>query len=130
MTDNRRENADKLTLKEMCDLFDVTPRTLRYYEYIELIFPEKKGRTRLYGSAEKARLTLIKRGRRVGFSLEEVRQWLELYDQDPTQTAQMQALLEKSYVQLEELFERRKEVDQAIEELKTMQEHAKKHLKK
>ena len=56
----------------MCEKFDVTPRTLRYYEYIELLSPEKDGRARFYGSREVARMTLILRGRRFGFSLEEI----------------------------------------------------------
>ncbi len=66
----------RLSFKEMCAKFDVTARTLRYYEYIELLSPEKDGRSRLYGPKEVARMTLILRGRRFGFSLEEIRQWL------------------------------------------------------
>lgn len=60
---------DRLTFKEMCAKFDVTPRTLRYYEYIELLSPEKEGRSRFYTPREVARMTLILRGRRFGFSL-------------------------------------------------------------
>jgi len=55
---------DRLTFKEMCAKFDVTPRTLRYYEYIELLSPDREGRSRFYGSRELARMTLIMRGRR------------------------------------------------------------------
>ena len=69
----------RLSFKEMCARFDVTPRTLRYYEYIELLAPEKEGRARFYGPREMARLKLILRGRRFGFSLEEIRQWLLIY---------------------------------------------------
>jgi len=54
---------------------------LRYYEYIELISPRREGRSRLYGAREVARMTLILRGRRFGFSLEEIRQWLLIYEQ-------------------------------------------------
>ena len=71
---------DRISFKEMCARFDVTPRTLRYYEYIELLAPRKEGRARFYGPREVARLTLILRGRRFGFSLEEIRQWLQIYD--------------------------------------------------
>lgn len=71
----------RLTFKEMCARFDVTPRTLRYYEYIELLAPEKEGRARYYGPREIARMTLVLRGRRFGFSLEEIRQWLLIYQQ-------------------------------------------------
>lgn len=74
----------RLSFKEMCAKFDVTPRTLRYYEYIELLQPEKEGRARFYGPREVARMTLILRGRRFGFSLEEIRQWLLIYRQKGT----------------------------------------------
>ncbi len=76
--------AERLSFKEMCARFDVTPRTLRYYEYIELLSPEKEGRTRFYGTRETARMTLILRGRRWGFSLEEIRQWLLIYEEKGT----------------------------------------------
>ncbi|WP_410217844.1 MerR family transcriptional regulator [Paracoccus sp. (in: a-proteobacteria)] len=71
---------DQISFKEMCTRFDVTPRTLRYYEYIELLQPRREGRARFYGPREVARMTLILRGRRFGFSLEEIRQWLQIYD--------------------------------------------------
>ncbi|MDQ1898952.1 MerR family DNA-binding transcriptional regulator [Paracoccus sp. WLY502] len=70
-----------ISFKDMCARFDVTPRTLRYYEYIELLNPRKEGRARFYGPREIARMTLILRGRRFGFSLEEIRQWLLIYEQ-------------------------------------------------
>lgn len=70
-----------ISFKDMCTRFDVTPRTLRYYEYIELLDPRKEGRSRFYGPREIARMTLILRGRRFGFSLEEIRQWLLIYEQ-------------------------------------------------
>jgi len=76
--------GDRLTFKEMCAKFEVTPRTLRYYEYIELLSPQKEGRTRFYTPREIARMTLILRGRRFGFSLEELRQWLLIYDEQGT----------------------------------------------
>jgi DNA-binding transcriptional MerR regulator len=63
----------------MCARFDVTPRTLRYYDEIELLSPERAGRARWYGPREVARMTLILRGRRFGFGLEEIRRWLEMY---------------------------------------------------
>ena len=72
--------TERLSFKEMCARFDVTPRTLRYYEYIELLAPEKEGRSRFYGPREIARMTLILRGRKWGFSLEEIRQWLLIYE--------------------------------------------------
>ena len=82
--------GDRISFKDMCTRFDVTPRTLRYYEYIELLAPQKEGRARFYGPREVARMTLILRGRRFGFSLEEIRQWLEIYEKQGTR-AQMEA---------------------------------------
>eukprot|EP01031_Cornospumella_fuschlensis_P003924 gene3924-4893_t len=71
--------SERLSFKEMCARVDVTPRTLGYDEYIELLDPEKSGRARFYGPREVARMKLILRGRRFGFSLEEIRQWLLIY---------------------------------------------------
>jgi DNA-binding transcriptional MerR regulator len=112
---------DRLTFKEMCARFDVTPRTLRYYESIELLQPERKGRTRYYGPREVARMTLILRGRRWGFSLEEVRQWLLIYDQHGTE-AQLRAFLDLADRQLAVLEERRAQLDTAIAELRAQRD--------
>ena len=92
----------RLSFKEMCAKFDVTPRTLRYYEYIELLSPEREGRSRFYGPREVARMTPIMRGRRFGFTLEEVRQWLMIYD-DEGSAAQMRVLFETSDQQIAKL---------------------------
>jgi DNA-binding transcriptional MerR regulator len=109
--------SERLTFKEMCARFDATPRTLRYYEYIELLSPEKEGRSRFYSSREIARMTLILRGRRWGFSLEEIRQWLEIYEQKGT-TAQMATFIELADRQLEALNEERQQLDETIADLK------------
>ncbi|MBE9475815.1 MAG: MerR family DNA-binding transcriptional regulator [Proteobacteria bacterium] len=124
------DDQDKLTLKEMCEKFEVTPRTLRYYEYIELLKPEKKGRTRLFGCKEMARLELILRGRRFGFSLEEIRQWLELYNQDANNKTQMESWLELSGSQIKELEYRKLQLEETIEELNNLRKHTKAALAK
>ena len=105
---------ERLTLKEMCEKFDVTPRTLRHYEYIELLEPEKEGRTRYYGPREIARLKLILRGRRFGFPLEGVRQWLLLYDSDPKNRNQTETWIEVAGNQIKELEASRLELDETI----------------
>jgi DNA-binding transcriptional MerR regulator len=115
----------RLTFKEMCARFDATPRTLRYYEYIELLQPEKDGRARFYGPREVARMTLILRGRRFGFSLEEIRQWLEIYERKGT-SAQMAALVALADRQLVELKRQRDEIDAAIADLESLRETASK----
>lgn len=106
----------RLSFKDMCTKFDVTPRTLRYYEYIELLSPEKEGRARFYGPRELARMTLILRGRRFGFSLEDIRQWLLIYEKEGT-TAQMRKWTELADRQLIELAEQKKQLDDTINEL-------------
>ena len=120
----------KLSLMEMAEAFDVTPRTLRYYEYIELLIPEKQGRKRFYGGSEKARLRLIMRGRRWGFSLEEIRQWLELYDRETQNRAQMEKWIELSENQMAELESRKAELQQSIDEMARLQEEVRASLAK
>lgn len=110
-----------LSFKEMCAHFDVTPRTLRYYEYIELLSPARDGRTRLYGPREVARLTLILRGRRFGFSLEEIRQWLLLYDQKGSRE-QAGAFLELADRQLIELNRQREDLEATIADLRALRD--------
>ena len=111
----------RLGFKEMCAKFGVTPRTLRYYEYIELLRPEKEGRARFYGPREVARMTLILRGRRFGFSLEEIRQWLEIYQQKGT-TAQMQAWVAMADRQLGALEAQKAELDGTIHDLRALRD--------
>lgn len=112
---------EKLSFKEMCAKFDVTPRTLRYYEYIELLAPERDGRARWYTPREVARMTLILRGRRWGFSLEEIRQWLEIYEKEGT-SAQMQAFIDLADRQLAELDKQKGEIEAAILDLKSLRD--------
>lgn len=111
--------SEKLGFKEMCERFDVTPRTLRYYEYIELLTPERAGRARFYGKREIARMKLILRGRRFGFPLEDIRQWLQVYDNEGNE-AQMRLWIERADAQLAELEEQRSQLDEAMEELRRL----------
>lgn len=114
--------TDKLlSFKEMCARFDVTPRTLRYYEYIELLSPVKEGRARFYGPREVARMTLILRGRRFGFSLEELRQWLLLYDHKGTQE-QYRVWVELANRQLAVLEQQRADLDATIADLRQLRD--------
>ncbi|MCA3450955.1 MAG: MerR family DNA-binding transcriptional regulator [Rhodobacter sp.] len=113
----------RLSFKEMCARFDATPRTLRYYEYIELLQPGKDGRARFYGPREIARMTLILRGRRFGFSLEEIRQWLLIYETRGT-SAQMRALVDLADRQLAQLRRQKDETETAIAELQSLRDRA------
>ncbi len=109
----------RLTFKEMCARFEVTPRTLRYYEYIELLSPERQGRSRFYRARECARMTLILRGRKFGFQLEELRQWLLIYDQEGTET-QMEVFLGMAERKLKELKEQQIQLAETLEELENL----------
>ena len=110
-----------LSFKEMCAAFDVTPRTLRYYEYIELLQPTREGRSRYYGPREQARMKLILRGRKFGFALEDIRQWLLMYEREGTDE-QMRVWVENADLQLKELAEQRKQIDEAMKELKQLRD--------
>lgn len=116
----------RLTFKEMCAKFDVTPRTLRYYEYIELLGPERDGRARYYGPREVARLTLILRGRRWGFALEEIRQWLEIYEEEGTE-AQMRNWVKLADQKLTELDHQRAQLEEAMTELRNTRDEVAKN---
>ncbi|WP_296418746.1 MerR family transcriptional regulator [Pseudooctadecabacter sp.] len=111
----------RLSFKEMCAKFDVTPRTLRYYEYIELLSPEREGRSRFYGPKELARMTLILRGRKFGFPLEEIRQWLLIYENEGTE-AQMKTWVDYATRQLGELEEQRRQLDETMDELRRLRD--------
>lgn len=120
-------SEQRLSFKEMCAKFDVTPRTLRYYEYIELISPTREGRSRYYGPREVARMTLILRGRRWGFALEDIRQWLEIYEEKGTD-AQLRTWIDLADRQLEELRSQKEQLEQSIAELKEARDSTEKSL--
>ena len=107
-----------MTIREMCDLFEVTPRTLRFYEQKELLFPIREGQKRLFTRRDRARLKLILRGKRFGFSLEEIRQLLELYDKGDQQRTQIARSYEIGQERLADMIRQRDDLTMAIEELK------------
>ena len=107
-----------MTIREMCDLFEVTPRTLRFYEQKELLFPIREGQKRLFTRRDRARLKLILRGKRFGFSLEEIRQLLDLYDVGDQQRTQLAAAYDVARDRLAELIRQRDELNAAIDDLK------------
>ena len=107
-----------MTIREMCDAFDVTPRTLRFYEAKELLFPERRGTKRLFTRRDRARLKLILKGKRFGFTLEDIRQLLDLYDPDQQNLPQMQRAYELGKERLVDLEARRAELESIITDLK------------
>jgi len=112
-------DPETMSIREMCDAFEVTPRTLRFYESKELLFPIREGQKRLFTRRDRARLKLILRGKRFGFSLEEIRQLLELYYVGDQQETQLKRTLEVARERLDDLERRRAELDDAIDEMKS-----------
>ncbi|NVO24198.1 MerR family DNA-binding transcriptional regulator [Donghicola sp. C2-DW-16] len=107
-----------MTIREMCEAYDVTPRTLRFYEAKELIFPIRDGQKRLFTKRDRARLKLILRGKRFGFSLEEIRQLLDLYHMGDQQLTQLTRTHEVGLERLRSMEQQRDELTEAIEDLK------------
>ncbi|PID36561.1 MAG: MerR family transcriptional regulator [Rhodobacterales bacterium] len=108
---------DVMTIREMCDSFGVTARTLRFYESKELLSPIREGQKRLFTRRDRARLKLILRGKRFGFPLEEIRQLLDLYDVGDQQYTQYKETMDAAADHLAELRKQREELDEAIEDL-------------
>ena len=107
-----------MTIREMCDAFDVTPRTLRFYESKELLFPQRDGQKRLFSKRDRARLKLILRGKRFGFSLEEIRQLLDLYHVGDQQHTQLSRSVSVGRERLADMERRQSELGEAIADLK------------
>ncbi len=107
-----------LNIREMCDAYQVTPRTLRFYEAKELLFPIREGQKRLFTKRDRARLKLILRGKRFGFSLEEIRQLLDLYHMGDQQHTQLSRTYEIAHERLADMERQRDELNEAIVELK------------
>ena len=105
------------SIGELCQEFDVTPRALRFYEYKELLSPIRDGQRRIFTTRDRARLKLILRGKRFGFSLIEIKDLLDLYEADRTQVTQLSATLEAAQHHREELMAKRDELSAAIGEL-------------
>lgn len=106
-----------MTIRQMCEDFNVTARTLRFYEAKELLSPTREGQKRLYGKRDRARLKLILRGKRFGFSLEEIRQLLDLYNMDDHQATQLRETYVLAEKHLSDMQAQRAELDEAIAEL-------------
>lgn len=109
---------DLMTIREMCDAFEVTPRTLRFYEAKELLAPRREGQKRLFTKRDRARLKLILRGKRFGFSLEDIRQLLDLYDAGDQQATQLRRTYDLARKRLAAMVAQRDELDLAIAELR------------
>ncbi|QIE40561.1 MerR family transcriptional regulator [Meridianimarinicoccus aquatilis] len=109
--------TETMTIREMCDAYNVTPRTLRFYEAKELLSPIRQGQKRLFTRRDRTRLTLILRGKRFGLSLEEIRQILDLYRPDGDPHPQLSEACTIGERHLERMIAQRASLDEAIKEL-------------
>ncbi|EGF89874.1 merR family regulatory family protein [Asticcacaulis biprosthecium C19] len=111
------DHSRTYSIRQLSKEFDVTARALRFYEDKGLIHPERKGQTRLYSARDRARLQLILRGKRLGFSLIEIHEILDLYTPKDHGVAQMRATLGKYRGQIETLKRQREDIDAAIHDM-------------
>lgn len=120
--------SDEMTIGAMCKEFDVTPRTLRFYEAKELLFPIREGQKRLFTRRDQARLKLILRGKRFGFSLEEIRQLLNMYDREDRGNSQMILVYQRAQERIAAMVAQRDELNEAIVDLEKQIEWGKQEL--
>jgi DNA-binding transcriptional MerR regulator len=117
------------TISELADTFQVTPRTIRFYEDQGLLSPRRDGLNRVYSHRDRARLTLICRGKRLGFSLAEIKDFLDLYDVDDRQIEQMRFALAHGRERIASLEVQLVDVQQTLSELRALENQIVEHLK-
>lgn len=121
-------HSELYSVTDLAENLGITPRTLRFYEDKRLLTPRRAGNTRVYTHRDRGRMILILRGKRLGFSLSEIREWLDLYDSDPGQVEQMRILAGKAAGRLAALRQQREDIDATIKELEDIVGAAERHL--
>lgn len=119
-----RRGDSFLTVTQLARDLGITARTIRFYEDKHLISPQRAGSTRIYTGRDRARMILILRGKRLGFSLREIKEYLDLYDVDHTQAEQIRLLLTAVHKRLENLREQRRALETTITELEDVERQA------
>ncbi|MCD2325328.1 MerR family DNA-binding transcriptional regulator [Sphingomonas sp. IC-56] len=114
---DNRPDQDAFSISDLCAEFAVTPRALRFYEDEGLISPERRGTVRIYSHRDRARLAWILRGKRVGFSLAEIREMIDLYDIGDGRRVQRQVTLERCQDRIALLENQKRDIDAHITEL-------------
>lgn len=116
--------ADLFTVNQLAEELGVTARAIRFYEAKGLISPRRAGTTRVFDRRDRARLLLVLRGKRLGFSLAGIREFLDLYDADRTKAAQLRLLLDSTRERIRELERQRVDLDQTLRELREVEAEA------
>ena len=109
--------GEQFSITDLAEAYGITTRSLRFYEDHGLLAPERRGQSRIYSRADFARLGWVLRGKRVGFSLAEIKDLLDLYDRQDGRTRQRQKTIEKCRERVTALEAQRRDLDQMIEEL-------------
>jgi len=110
--------SETFTITQLAEEFRITPRAIRFYEDKQLLRPERQGLSRVYSRRDRARLRLILRGKRLGFSLAEIREMLDLYDLGDGQVEQLRVTLKAAQRRLDHLESQRRDLNEAIRELR------------
>ncbi|MHA7772451.1 MerR family transcriptional regulator [Roseibium sp. M-1] len=113
------------TITQLTQEFDITTRTLRFYEAQGLVAPTRRGRQRLYTPGDRTRIKLILRGKRLGFSLNEIKEMIEMYGSAPGETGQLRLLLDKIAARRAELLEKQRDIELTLLELDEVEAGAK-----
>jgi len=116
------------SITELAEEFGVTLRTIRHYEDVGLITPERRGTSRLFHTRDRIRLQLILRGKRLGFSLPEIRTIVNMYDEQPGEAGQLQYLLDQIDVRRSELEQLRRDIDETMTELAHVEQRCREDL--
>ena len=114
-------NPSRYSISDLAREFEVTTRTIRHYEDNALLSPAREGQSRIYNTRDRVRLNLIVRGKRLGFSLKEIKEMLDLYDAPQGEVGQLQHFIEKMRARREELLGQRCDINQVIEELENLE---------
>jgi DNA-binding transcriptional MerR regulator len=112
------------SITELCNDLGITPRTIRFYETKGLVLPKRAGKTRVYTHRDRARMILILRGKQLGFSLSDIKEFLDLYEVDRTQTVQIKLLAKKVRQRIEQLEDQRQALELSLSELHAIERQA------
>ena len=116
------------TISDLAGEFAVTARTIRHYEEVGLLSPERRGTARVFRNRDRIRLALILRGKRLGFSLEQIARIVNMYDEPPGEAGQLEYLLEQIDQRRHELAQRRRDIDETLEDLDVVERRCREDL--
>jgi DNA-binding transcriptional MerR regulator len=115
--DDEGRGASEFSIGELAREFTVTTRTIRFYEDEGLLAPERRGQTRVYGPRDRVRLRLILRGKRLGFSIAEIREILDMYESEPGEAGQLRHLIERIAERRAALRRQRADIDETLSDM-------------